>query len=154
MLRILVVSDTHGDRRQLYRLVEEHPEARYLLHLGDGAADTDDLLLDCAVTVLQVAGNCDFSSSYPVEQEHTFGGVPFFFTHGHRYGVKGGTAHLEAEARRRQAQIALFGHTHQPLVHYTDGLYLLNPGSLRYGGSYAMVDIESGKAVPHIAQLR
>ena len=55
---------------------------------------------------------------------------------------------LSAEAQRRGAAVAMFGHTHEALCRYEDGLYLLNPGSLRFGSSYAMVDItDNGIAV-------
>ncbi len=154
MVRMLAVSDTHGDRRSLYRLLDLHPEARYLLHLGDGASDAESLLLPETVTRLSVAGNCDFSSSYPDEHEVNIGKVSLFLTHGHRYGVKHGLEPLEAEARRRLVSMALFGHTHQPLVHYDSGLYLVNPGSLRFGGTYAIIDIANGAPAPHIAHLR
>lgn len=153
MLRLLAVSDTHGDRRSLYRLLDRHPEARYLLHLGDGAAEAADLILPDTVTLLSVAGNCDFSAAVPNECEVRLGNVPVFFTHGHLYDMKQGTDRLEAEARRRSAVLALFGHTHQPLVHYADGLYLINPGSLRFGSTYAIIDIADGTPAPHVAHL-
>ena len=34
-MRILVISDTHGDLRALTRIVEENQNADYILHLGD-----------------------------------------------------------------------------------------------------------------------
>ena len=148
MIRIVVVSDSHGSAYTLGRVLDTHPEAHYVIHLGDGASDMKELTPTCRATVYQVAGNCDFLAALPTEQEIRIGGVPLFFTHGHTYGVKHGLGRLQAEAQRRGAAVAMFGHTHEPLCRYEDGLYLLNPGSLRFGSSYAMVDItDNGIAV-------
>ena len=148
MIRLLVVSDSHGGCYTLARVLDKHPEAAYVLHLGDGASDMEELLPNCRTTVYQVSGNCDFCAAQPAEQELRIGGVPILMTHGHGYGVKHGLGRLEAEARRRGIRLALFGHTHEPVSRYEDGLYLVNPGSLRFGSSYAVIDItDNGIAV-------
>ncbi len=154
MLRILVVSDSHGDARSLMRALDEQPDAHCVLHLGDGAAEMRALAPTCPVPVYQVCGNCDTASALPAEQELRIGGVPLLMTHGHRYGVKGGLGALAAEARRRQARIALFGHTHQSLTRYEDGLYLINPGSIGYSGTYATVDLVNGDIAANILRIR
>lgn len=154
MVRILVVSDSHGDSRSLMHALDEQPDARYVLHLGDGASEMHALAPTCAATVYQVRGNCDLSAPFPVEQELCIAGVPIFMTHGHRYGVKGGLGALADEARRRGARIALFGHTHLSLTRYEDGLHLINPGSLGYSGTYATVDIVGGDIASNIIRIR
>ncbi len=154
MIRILVVSDTHGNSRALCRALDDQPNAQYILHLGDGASEMTSLAPTCTGTVYQVRGNCDFASSLPTEEEVRIAGVPILLTHGHRYSVKGGTGALEQAARSRGVRIALFGHTHQPMTHYDNGLYLVNPGSLGYGGTYATIDIDGNGIAPNIVQLR
>lgn len=154
MHRILVVSDSHGDTRSLMRALDEQPDARCIIHLGDGAAEMHALASTCSVPVYQVRGNCDLSSTFPAEQEILFSGVSLFLTHGHHYGVKGGLGALTAEARRRRVQIALFGHTHQSLTRYEDGLYLINPGSLGYSGTYATIDLVNGSIAPNVLRIR
>ena len=58
MVRILVVSDSHGDSRALMRALDEQPDARYILHLGDGVAEylkgTADGLLGGEVNACQL----------------------------------------------------------------------------------------------------
>jgi predicted phosphodiesterase len=56
------------------------------------------------------------------------------------------------EARSRGVQVALFGHTHQPLLHREEGLILLNPGSVR-DGNYAVLDITKTGIFPHLERL-
>ncbi len=155
MFRLLVVSDTHGDRRALQAAIDAQPEASLLVHLGDGAADLAAIREFITVRALQVSGNCDFSSPFPADAEFRFGGQLFFAAHGHHYGVKRDLYRFSCAARSRLARVALFGHTHQALTLYDDGLYLINPGSLRHGGTYATVDVDSaGGIVANIVKLR
>ena len=155
MFRMLVVSDTHGDRRSLQEVIDTHPEASLLVHLGDGASDLTAVTEFCAVRTLQVAGNRDFASQHPDDAEFRFGGQLFFAAHGHHYGVKYDLYRFSCAARSRGARVALFGHTHQPLSVYDDGLYLVNPGSLSHGGAYAMIDIDAnGGIAVNLARLR
>ena len=155
-LRILVVSDSHGDRRSLRRILDLHGEAACVFHLGDGAADMEALAEDYPTAVVYgVAGNCDSRLRlFPEEQEVLVGGKRIFAAHGHAFGVKHSPLRFAHGARQRQADIALFGHTHQPLLHREDGLILLNPGSVMQGGHYALVDITDGGVLPHLEQLR
>ena len=155
MFRLLVVSDTHGDRRALQAAIDAQAEASFLVHLGDGAADLTAVSEFCTIRSLQIAGNCDFSSPFPEDAEFRFGGQIFFASHGHRYGVKHDLYRFSCAARSRDARVALFGHTHEPLTVYDNGLYLVNPGSLGRGGTYATIDIDSvGGIVPNIVKLR
>ncbi|MBR6156606.1 MAG: metallophosphoesterase family protein, partial [Lachnospiraceae bacterium] len=60
-MRILVVSDTHGDLQHLESVLSEEDDVDMLLHCGDICGDEDRVrqLVMCAV--LGVAGNMDFS---------------------------------------------------------------------------------------------
>ncbi len=154
MIRVLVVSDSHGDSRSLMSALDEQPEAAYILHLGDGASEMRALAPTCQAAVHQVRGNCDLAAPFPKEHELRIGGIPIFMTHGHDYGVKGGLETLENEARRRGARIVVFGHTHQSLTKYKDGIHFINPGSLGYSGTYATIDIVGGDIAPNIIRIR
>lgn len=157
-MRILVVSDTHGDAYALQCAVDSQPEAKVVIHLGDGvreAEDTAQLFPD--KTFYIVRGNCDWSAGrdYMVSREETFQSKRVFFTHGYSYQVKETLYPVVCAARERKADILLFGHTHQPLTDYEDGLYILNPGSLAYGGgTYGIVDITPGGIAAHIVRCR
>lgn len=45
------------------------------------------------------------------------------------YGVSLSTCQLEEEARSRQVQVVMFGHTHYPYLDEEEDLTVLNPGS-------------------------
>ena len=40
-MRILVVSDTHGDEAALYDALMQQPKAEVVIHLGDGERDVE-----------------------------------------------------------------------------------------------------------------
>ena len=53
---------------------------------------------------------------------------------------------MELAAREAGVQVAAFGHTHVAYCQEADGLWMLNPGSIGYGGSYGVILIENGQA--------
>ena len=144
-MRILVVSDVHGRAGRLYEAIERQPTANVVLFLGDGLRQAEDAAHRYPDrTFYMVPGNCDFGAqAIPVRQE-TLGGKKFYFTHGHLHEVKYTLYRIEMAAREAGADIVLFGHTHVPYEEYCDGLYLFNPGSLGYDGTYGYVDIVGG----------
>ena len=137
--RILVCSDSHGRRDHLLRALDQQPAAGVFVFLGDGAADAEFLLRAYKETYL-VRGNCDGASALPLWQEFTCAGKKILCTHGHCAYVKYGIDDLLRAARDHSADLALYGHTHEPRLDYEDGIYLFNPGSLA-DGNYGFVDI-------------
>ena len=147
-MRILVLSDSHGMPSRILDAVEAHPEAEALIFLGDGERDLDTVesYYHSLPNVIKVAGNCDFSSSLPLLRVVTLG------THGHAEHVKYGTDELLLRARQEGADIVLYGHTHTGVTCYDDGLYIMNPGSIR-DGHYGMIDIVPGGIMLNEAKL-
>ena len=140
-MRILVFSDSHGSSRCIREALYMHGDAAAVIHLGDGERDmtrVEDLLK--GKKVIQVCGNCDFASLLPVNEIVTLGGTRIFCSHGHTELVKHGTQALYSKARVLGSRIALYGHTHESVTDYCDGLYVMNPGSARYG-EYGAIDI-------------
>lgn len=157
-MRIVVISDTHGNISNFERAVFQQPKADLFIHLGDHESDVDGIRLYLRDrNILRVSGNCDFGSQIPDEGETVVSGKRIFFTHGHRYNVKYGIGGAIAEARRREADILLFGHTHIPVSTYEDGLYIMNPGSLGHprvsGPTYGVIDITNAGVVLNIVEV-
>lgn len=155
-MRIVVVSDSHGDVYSLRRLLRSEPKADLVIHLGDGAADLEGLKQDFPEKMfLQVKGNGDLSSELPVDGEYIIKGRRIFYTHGHKYRVKMGMDDLLAAAEQREADILLYGHTHVVENSYADGMYVMNPGSLRsYEHSYGAIDISRQGVLLNILRLK
>ena len=142
-MRIVVLSDSHKNVGRLFAAVERHlDKADLYIFLGDGEDDFD-AVIDAYphIKYERVCGNCDWYSNYPDKMEIEFAGKRIFFSHGHPYNVKFGYENIIAEAKRRNADIVLFGHTHNQYTEYLDGLYIMNPGSVGMNGDYGVIDI-------------
>ncbi|MBQ1437702.1 MAG: metallophosphoesterase [Ruminococcus sp.] len=155
-MRILVISDTHGDLHTTKKALESQPTAEVIIHCGDSRDELD--YIERTVrnkAVIAVKGNCDFGSQLPLEEVRPIGGKRFLICHGHMYNVKYGLQNLEYAAREKQADIAVYGHTHYAVSDYIDGLYLLNPGHCSgYGATCAYIDItDKGDIVTNIIKL-
>ncbi len=149
-MRLMVISDTHGDDWAVERFAALARKADAVAHLGDVLYDARHLQALLGFAVLMVRGNNDVLAEEPDELVQDFGGVRALLTHGHRYAVKSSLHRLSLAAQARQATLAFFGHTHEPLVTADGPLVLVNPGA-RY--TYADVRIEGGAAVPVIRRL-
>ncbi|MBQ7540802.1 MAG: metallophosphoesterase [Clostridia bacterium] len=139
-MKILVLSDTHGDVWSLREIFSRERGYSLVIHLGDGERDVAPFFPMPGVPLLQVRGNCDFYSDLPTEICAEEGGKRIFCTHGHMQNVKYGDSMLRRVARDKKADIALYGHTHVPVQEYDDGLYVCNPGSV-HSGDYAVLEI-------------
>ncbi len=132
-MKILVLSDSHKDIPSLRIALTSNSDAGAVIFLGDGVDDLDkfeDLLKN--KLRIAVKGNCDsFFSPYPLKTVEKLQDTYIYCTHGHSEHVKYGLEELRERASQAGAKIALFGHTHIPYTDYKDGLYLLNPGSVR-----------------------
>lgn len=142
-MRILVLSDSHGDTYNITKAVKAQPEAEIIVHCGDGDEQVQFLKETYRdKMIVAVKGNCDLGSMLPVTETFSACGKKFFVTHGHMYNAKMGLYQLVCAAREQQADVLLFGHTHNALSTYDDGLTILNPGSCKgCYGTYGYVDI-------------
>lgn len=154
MKRIIVISDTHGNARALDKLRPLIEENDFIIHLGDGANEARKLIADYPTKTYACQGNCDMFSPLETEGELQVEKLSVFYCHGHKYSVKSTLLNLAHEAKKRDCQIALYGHTHTARIDEIDGVTLINPGSLRMpageGGSYCYLVIAGDKATPVI----
>lgn len=140
-MRLLVVSDSHGDSCALYRAIQQQPAAQVVIHLGDGENDMEQAMGLCGEKrVICVRGNCDWGSMLPALSLERIAGKLLYLTHGYAENVKYGDGQLRQQARACKADIALYGHTHRAVTDFEDGLYLMNPGAVA-NGEYGIVDI-------------
>ena len=153
-MRILACSDSHGRRDRLVLALEQQPGAGILVFLGDGAADAAFFAREPGRQAYLVRGNCDGPScGLPLWQDFTVLGKKVLCTHGHYAQVKFGLEGLASAGRERGADLVLFGHTHEPLVLYEDGLTLFNPGSI-HDGNYGFADITQAGIVCRNLRVR
>ena len=132
MTKLLVLSDSHGGRAAIERvLMKESKSIDALIFLGDGLRDLELALTLCPkLRAYSVAGNCDYGALEPTDGLAAFDGVVIFYTHGHMYGVKYDLDTLADAASARGAEVALFGHTHIPHAETRSGVFLFSNMSL------------------------
>lgn len=147
-MRILVFSDSHSTLRHMRQAIQNFkPDA--VVHLGDHYDDAQAIAQEYPhLPMYQVPGNCDRYRCPPFAQEilcYRVCGVMLYMTHGHIHHVKETLYRLLLDARKLEAQAVLYGHTHIPVCYQEeDGLWVLNPGSCGYGGSFGIIEAENG----------
>lgn len=154
-MKILVLSDSHGNVENMVRAVESE-SPRMILHLGDCWRDAEhlrDRFPD--IEFYQVPGNCDYRSFEPAEQLLCIEDLRILFCHGHTYGVKQSLLRAGYAAEEQSLDLFLFGHTHKPLVDRRGKTWFLNPGSIGdyFHPTYGVVIIQQGKLNARTADL-
>lgn len=153
-MKILIVSDTHRRNENFLKVMEKVGKIDLLVHCGD-VEGSEYLISEAAgCPVEMVQGNNDYFSSLPRETEFLIGDYKVWVTHGHNYYVSMGYEILKEEARSREVDIVMCGHTHRPVIEQERDLTLINPGSLSYPRqeghvpSYVLIEIDQ-KGVAH-----
>ena len=130
--KCLVVSDTHGDNRAMYAVIEREKPFDILIHCGDVEGNLAAALGTQEFGYFAVRGNCDTFSYAEEERCVKLGYYRVFVTHGHRYQVKYRDSALIQAGKKEHADVILYGHTHVPEIKEdkANGILIVNPGSL------------------------
>ena len=134
MLRILIMSDSHGRNENVELAIaqvrEEIGEFQMLIHLGD-VGDAREIESLAGVPCYIVRGNTDYDAKLLNANVIEAGGHRIFATHGHLYQVDMRLDLLRFAALEHDCDIAMYGHTHVPyLEEDPDDVTILNPGSI------------------------
>lgn len=132
-MRILLVSDSHGNTEALNKLSELYPNMDLYLHCGDSESHPYSLM-----PFRSVKGNCDYSFDLPEELIIPTIRGNIYIRHknnqSHRYLIDNNIKYY------------LYGHTHIKNVETIQDIYYINPGSISYPrdvtASYVIMDIE------------
>ena len=149
MKKIIVISDSHGNRTALENLYPLFNECDLIIHLGDTSSDGQYVKKTFGDKVYLLNGNCDLMKVGQDELVLDIEGVKILACHGDRYGVKYGYDRLVYRAEELNCKVALFGHTHSATEIEMGNVTLFNPGTLsRYSHkSYLYLVLSDGKAV-------
>ncbi|MBL4937165.1 metallophosphoesterase [Clostridium sp. YIM B02515] len=128
-MQIAVISDTHRHSYSINKAASIIQGMDMVIHLGDNVEDVEVLKEKFKGNIINVRGNCDFTSFVPRERLEEIEGKKIFMTHGDKYNVKYDLLRLKYRAKEVGADVVLFGHTHQSLELYEDGIWFINPGS-------------------------
>jgi len=152
--RIGLISDTHGLVRP--DVFDALQGVELILHAGDVG---DGVLeeLETIAPVSAVCGNTDPADDPRLAQaiERTIGNVRVHVSHGHELG----SPTQERLLAKYEADVIVYGHTHQQKVVESDGRLVVNPGAagqrrFKLRPSVAVLTIEDGKASVRIVELK
>lgn len=135
MLKLLIVSDSHGLKDELVDLVNRYKDYQ-VLHLGDYCIS--EKILD-ENNIIYVKGNCDFSRSLE-SRVLNIEGYKIFMTHGHKYKVKSNYMNIYYKALEENVNYCLFGHTHNEAMFKENKITFINPGSYKDSRSYVLIE--------------
>lgn len=128
-MKIAVISDTHRYSYELSQVIKLIQDTDMAVHLGDNVDDVETIKRGYKGKVVNVRGNCDFTSFIPSERIEEVDGMKILMTHGHKYNVKRDLLSLKYRAEELGVDIVLFGHTHIGLELFEKGIWYINPGS-------------------------
>lgn len=131
-MKILIVSDTHRHNANFLKVVDKTGPLDMVVHCGD--VEGSELVIEQAAgcPVEMVQGNNDFFSELPKEKEFMIGQYKVWLTHGHNYYIAMNSEVIKQEAKLREVDIVMCGHTHKPVVDIGNSITLINPGSISY----------------------
>ena len=128
-MKIMVISDTHGDTFYLNKAIEKFYVDEYtkLYHLGDIGSNSIKLLNPLSSKIKAVRGNNDYDSSDAsfvydkyIDFDYAFNKL-IVLTHGHYYSYYSYSDPYD---------IFLFGHSHIGIIKKEGKRIIANPGSL------------------------
>ena len=155
-MKILIVSDTHGNEENLKTVIEKEKPFDLFLHAGDVCGGEERIAGMVPAEIHMVRGNCDYACNLKMEDVFRKENLKFILLHGHPFLGGGDVLNLFYAGKAKGCDVVVFGHTHQPLIVKEDGVILMNPGSLSrprqagYAPSYIVVDVENGVIEPKI----
>ena len=146
-MRILVLSDSHGDCRTLEKAIKAQPTAEVVVYLGDGYRDFEHCkpLLE-GKRVYAVKGNNDMGCDYPKSEVISVGGIKIYLCHGNWEFVDYSVGRLIGIAQDNDCTLALHGHTHVQEETYYDGVRVFCPGAIK-SDEYGVIDIIDGGVI-------
>jgi len=152
MLRIAIVSDTHGHVDPRIRELVEGCDC--VVHAGDiGNAGVLQDLRPRSGHIVAVRGNNDVPGAWPSDDRCVLGDLPaeadlelpggrLVVVHGHRAGPVV-TRHVRLREKYPFARAVVYGHSHRLVCDRSDTPWILNPGAAgrarTYGGPSCLV---------------
>ena len=133
-MKILLVSDSHGNYEALERLYKMYLNMDLYLHAGDSEQDEWSLK-----PFISVRGNCDHYYDF-----QNFLVIPS--PYGNIY-VQHTPFISRSLINEHNAKIVIHGHTHIRRNEKVNGILFINPGAIsyardKYDGSYAILNID------------
>lgn len=133
MMRILVVSDTHGYIDNVINYIEANEKPDMIFHLGDYVSDGIEIGKRFNIPTKIVRGNGDYmEEDFKYDEIVKVKDKKMLLTHGHKYNISFSIDRLIYRGRELGVDYILFGHTHIPIIDRIKNIVIMNPGSPCY----------------------
>lgn len=134
-MRILLISDTHGNNEAVDELIAKWPNVDLYLHAGDAECHPRSIY-----PFRVVRGNCDYSFDMQDELLIPTGFGNILVRHKKEVTNK--------KLESNDVKVFIYGHTHVPECVKRKGVAFINPGSISYprselGSTYMILDLNS-----------
>lgn len=120
-MKIVVVSDSHGNKSRLDEIVLANQDADLYWHLGD--YELPEYLMS---PFMLIKGNCDFFSDSPISKDLIINDVKFHLEHGNKINF----SNFEEYVLNTNSDVFLFGHLHKKINIKIRNTLIINPGSI------------------------
>lgn len=146
-MKILLVSDSHGDDQILKTLYNQYPNMDLYLHAGDSQSNPENIK-----PFISVMGNCDYNYDF---LDHIKIKTPY----GYLYMEHDHGRDFKELLENPNIKIYVCGHTHIPEIKKVNDKYFINPGSISQprsykGKTYAILDINKDKILAKIHKFK
>ncbi len=132
MVRVGLVSDSHGRFECLSRMADDAPDVAAWIHCGDYCDDGEDLAIYTGVPVYAVLGNNDYMTHThdPECRCVTVGGVRIVAIHGCQWYGERRWQKLVELGRQNQAELVVLGQKHRSNAKMDGEMWDVNPGTI------------------------
>jgi len=148
-MKILVISDTHGNQSMINDMVPIAETADWVIHLGDDYSDALPFI-EKKIPTIRVPGTWGKEYQDPMidnRRFETFNGWALFLSHTPTKDPHDLHDDIDPEwvIQQKKCHIFCHGHTHQPSLKQSNNVTILNPGHLKrpfdrnYPASYAII---------------
>lgn len=159
-MKVLVLSDSHSTifDSQIEE-IKKYGSYDILVHCGDKYKDAQKYAEKLNIsTIYQVPGNCDFDvHDKELVITKIIENKKVLITHGHIHNVKENLQRLIRYAKENDADVVLYGHTHQSHNEIIDNILFFNPGSTIFPkdgrASFGILEISADKIMSSIRVL-
>ena len=133
-MKILLVSDSHGNNSALDELAIKYPNMDLYLHAGDSASTSWSIQ-----PFESVLGNCDYYDDFPRFMKLPIPGGYLYMQH-----------HPTIDTRMLKldhVRLFIHGHAHRRRLEAIDGITFVNPGAISFPRdgfdlSYAIIEVD------------
>lgn len=136
-MKLVIVSDTHGNNEILDLISKKHSNADYYIHCGDSQSTSSQIF-----PFQSVRGNCDYFSDFSDFIKLTYEDGYIWIQHKPVENI--------SILKKNNVKIFIHGHTHKRRDEVIDGIWFINPGSISFSRdghdcSYALLELTKGE---------